>query len=335
MNLSNQNLNTTNIRPVFKALQHQNCLTNLDLSNNSILNEGVKYLAQSLLTLKNLKKLNLSGNLITDKGIEFIGNLYEKNLCTLELEEIDLSYNPLGSGAFRFIGAFLQSSHLSSLSLKCCGLENFCGKERELNFSYLKKLDVSYNNLSSQSINFLLEKLNLNLLECLDLEAATNCESIQFPLGSWTCLKEINLSQLKLNENMILDILRNLECCNDLVYLNLSYLNEMSYLTLKYILFSMSSSKLKTVKLIGCKNLTHFGNFTALTEIGTRKFPKNLFLSYPSKFSEDEKNQFFDSVKILWDKFCGCYGRFKVKRNIVKLYIDDGTEQDSEDFVGR
>lgn len=334
LNLTNQNFNTITIRPIFKALQHQNCLTHLDLSNNFIQNEGVKHLSQSLQTLKQLKILNLSGNLINDKGVEFLSNIYEKNSCTLELEELDLSYNPLGSSVFRCLGALLQSSFLSSLSLRSCELQNFCGRERELNFNSLKKLDISYNKFEGPAINYILDKLNPHSLESLNLEASTNAENIQFPSNSWTSLKDLNLSHLNLNENEILEILRNLENCDNLLQLNFSYSNDLTFLSLKYILFSMTI-KLKTVKLIGCKNLTNFGNVINISETGTRKHPKNLYLSYPNKFSEEEKYLFLDSVKILWDKFCGCFGRMKARKNVIKLYVDDGTEQDSEGFLGK
>lgn len=96
IDLSNQNLNASMIRPVFRALQHQN-ISILNLSNNFIQNDGMKYLAQALPSIKQIKSLNLSGNLLTDKGIEYLANAVEKQNCLLELVELKLDCNPLKS----------------------------------------------------------------------------------------------------------------------------------------------------------------------------------------------------------------------------------------------
>ena len=101
INLMEQNLNTASIRPFFKALQHQHCLTSLHLSNNLIQDEGVKYLAQALPTIKQLSVLDLSGNLINDRGIEYLANAFEKQNCLRELTELNLNFNPLKSSSLR------------------------------------------------------------------------------------------------------------------------------------------------------------------------------------------------------------------------------------------
>lgn len=99
VDLSNQNFTSLLVRPVFRALQHQN-LISLNLSNNFIQDDGVKYLAQALPTLKQMKNLNLSGNLLTEKGIEYLAISFEKQNCLRELVQLKLDCNPLKSLRF-------------------------------------------------------------------------------------------------------------------------------------------------------------------------------------------------------------------------------------------
>jgi hypothetical protein len=266
----------------------------------------------------------LSGNLITEKGLEFLSGKLGG------LEELNLSFNPLRN-CFRVLGSFLADSKLVRLAVRSCEIQDFSGKERDLNFGGLKELDVSYNQFSGDAIEILMGKLNPHGIEVLNLEAATTAGDLELSVGGWTALREIRLGKLSLSETGILEILRNLEGCENLKILDLSYLNEVSFMTLKFIL-SSEKFKLEKLKMLGCKNLKNLGNLVNPLGQDLKKYPRNFFLSMARNWSEEEMTSFKDNLKEVWDNHGGHYGRIKVWKNIVKLYVE--CEEQEDDFPG-
>ncbi|XP_030571588.1 tonsoku-like protein [Drosophila novamexicana] len=155
--------------PVFKALLHQARLTVLDLSCNFIGNEGCQQLAKALPTLLQLKTLRLRCNAISNAGLDAL--LCGHDMDKLDnLEELQLSQNPLGNASLRTLHRFCASGAgraLNSLHLSQCELTEL--QDFDLAYTQLTTFDISFNQLTLQSVRRLSEQLNSSRLENLNL----------------------------------------------------------------------------------------------------------------------------------------------------------------------
>ena len=312
-----------------KALQHQNCLMELNLSNNFIGNDGVKSLSQMLSTLKELDVLDISGNMIDDQGLEQLSNSLEKNLTLTEIKQLKLSFNPIQSSSLTSISALCRSKRIAAVFLAGC---DFVESDNFGVLESIKFIDLSYNHLSTKGFKVIVSKLSSNIIETLNLERC----SVECNLGNslvqiltsktFTALKEINLAGLKFNENEILDILRGLEKCDQLRKLNLSHQKDLTFLSLKYILINMDSRNLQQVKLIGCRRLQCIDNMFNINSIDSHcpKSLQNVEISLPNaKTSFDERETFIEKMKELWEVISGDQGKVEQDGNILRLTQGD------------
>lgn len=309
LDLSNQNFCPSFVRPVFKALNHQNCLVELDFSSNFIQDEGAKLLSQTLMTLKHLQSLNISGNMITDVGVEYLCSALCKSRETSQITQLKISFNPIKSMSLKPISCLCRRNNIVSLSLSSCDLTDASKMEQ---LSSVKNLDISYNHLTSEGFNDVLKNLNPIVIETLNLELCSSetglGDSLVKFINSTSCpsLKEVNLSGLCLDENEILDIVRNLEKCEQLKVLDLSHQKQLTFLTLKYLLFTMECQSLQHVKLIGCTSFHNTANMFSLQNLEEIRVSclRNVQLSLP----KGSKENFVERMKELWDvasKHCG------------------------------
>lgn len=312
-----------------KALQHQSCLLQLDLSSNFIQNEGLKFLSQTLVTLKQLSSLDVSGNMITENGIEHMCNAILKCQSLVELKQLKLSYNPIRSTSVKFIGALCVSKKLESLSLAGCELTDALRLEH---LSTIKHLDISYNFLSSEAIKNLMNSLNASVVETLNLERCSSEYNLGDSLvmfinaGCFMNLKEINLAGLNFTENEILDVIRALEKCEKLESLDLSHHKQLNFLTLKYILLNLESNSLERVKLIGCRNLqttSNLCNFSTNCERRQTRL-RSVQLSLPN---DSTKADFIAKLRELWESLSGNRGTTNLDKGTLHLIrYDDERE---------
>ncbi|XP_068149449.1 LOW QUALITY PROTEIN: tonsoku-like protein [Drosophila tropicalis] len=161
-------LRPSQTEPIFKALLHQARLTELDLSRNFIGDDGCQQLAKSLPTLMQLKTLKLKSNAISNHGLESL--LCGPGMEKLEqLEELQLSQNPLGNASVRVLHKFFTGVRcpLQSLELAQCELTEL--QDFDLGFNQLTRFDISFNQLTQQSIRRLTTQLNSCRLESLNL----------------------------------------------------------------------------------------------------------------------------------------------------------------------
>jgi Leucine Rich repeat len=334
LDLSNQNLHPSTIRPILKALQHQNSLLQVDLSSNFIGDEGLKFLTQMVVTLKELEMLNISGNTITEIGLENLSSTLVKSQMPAEIRQLKVSFNPIGSSSLKPVSALCQSKNITSLSMTSCDLTETNNLEQ---LTSVKNLDISYNQLTAEGFKNLLKKLNSAVVETINLERCSSEIDIGNSLvqfissGCYACLKEINLAGLNFNENEILDILRSIEKCEQLKTLDLSYQKQLTFLSLKYILVSMDSPCLKQVKLIGCKSLQNSADLFNLQSIdGHRQsLLQSIQMSLPKATSDlTERTNFIERMKELWDTVSRCQG--KVEHNSNILCLTQGENDDKE-----
>lgn len=329
LSLTNQNLCSMTVRPILKALQHQSCLIQLDLSDNFIQNEGVKYLSLTLSTLKQLQSLNVSGNLIGETGVELLCNALAKSQFPLAIKEIKLDFNPITSTALQHVSFLCQSKSVDSLSIKSCELTD---ARRLDHLATVKCLDLSFNHLTGDGFRQFLRKLNPGIMETLSLERCSADPGLGEPIvqfissGCCGSLKEINLAGMNFTENEILDVLRSLEKCEQLKSLDFSYQRQLTFLSLKYLLFSMESRCLERVKLLGCQSLQNPSFSFNLPSIDDTRLSllRNVQLSVPR--SAAIRNDFVDKMKAVWNVVSGFRGRINHDKNVLHLLNDYASE---------
>lgn len=342
LDLSNQNLRPSTIRPILKALQHQNCLSQLNLSCNFIQDEGIKYLSQTLITLKHLTFLDLSGNAVTEVGLEHLCSVLTRSAYPQEIKSLKLNFNPIKSISLNNLIELCRCKVITSLSLVSCELMDISSSNME-KLNSLKELDISYNHLSFGGFREMLRKLNPMVIERINLErcmASTAAEEMSvvgetivefITSGCYTSLRELNLSGLKLNENEILNILRSLERCDSMRYLDLSYLKDLTFVSFKYLLFHMNNRNLN-INLIGCRNLQKISDMFSvnLNHNDILHYPCRVQLSLPKKSSIinsvselNLRNEFIAKMRDIWNEITDTRGIVHIEGNSLKLFVEN------------
>lgn len=309
-----------------KALQHQSCLLQLDLSSNFIQNDGIKFLSQVLVTLKQLNSLDISGNMITESGVEYLCNALEKCQHPAEMRHLNLSFNPIRSNSLKLISRLCQTKRIASLSMVSCDLTVSNGLDE---LGTIKRLDISYNHLSRDGFKGFLGRLNPGLVEALNFERCTTSPDIGESLvnfissGCYGTLKELNLAGLNLTENEILDVLRSVEKCEQLASLDLSHQKQFTFLSLKFLL-SVDSKSLERVRLIGCKNLQDSSGLLNLHNVDVLQTSclQNIQLSLPRASSESTRKDFIERIKQLWDVATAHRGKIDHDRSVLRMICD-------------
>ncbi|XP_037944200.1 tonsoku-like protein [Teleopsis dalmanni] len=317
-------LNSQQTEPLFKAVMHQTNLQVLDLSNNFIQNQGCVQLAKSLPTLKQLKTLNLKCNFITVEGLESILSSADK----LEnFTELNLSQNPLGNSSLRLLDKFCNSvagKTLQKLNLSQCNLTSLY--DYDLCYYQLTEFNMSFNNLTDESIRILLTKLNPSRLQYLNLSyikviekndknhPATVDRFVEF-FESGTCekFKHIAFAGCNLSDTQIYKIIQCLERANDLEVLDISDNSRVSALSLQFILEKLP--QLRKLVAVNCdgmideqrlqslSKLEHFPNFMSLTissDCEESDYKQKLCSLWQNHWCDEAKNISFGDNLILY-----------------------------------
>jgi len=215
LELHRKHLTFEDLKALVAALEHNTCLTALDLSDNLINDEGAQLLAQSLRVLS----LNVSANKISDTGAAALAQ-------NTVLNALDLSYNQVGDlGAValaensvltsltlrdnqvRSPGAavFAQNSTLRSLILT----DNFFDYQGAIILSQnrsLSSLELTGNTIGDEGAIALADNhtlLNLTLCHCLIGVVGAKA------LAANTNLKQLNLNYNKVSIGGSLDLAQN------------------------------------------------------------------------------------------------------------------------------
>lgn len=309
-----------------KALQHQSCLLQLDLSSNFIQNDGIKFLSQVLVTLKQLTSLDVSGNMITESGVEYLCNALAKCQHPAVMRHLNLSFNPIRSNSLKLISRLCQTKSIASLSMVSCDLTVSSGLDE---LGTIQRLDISYNQLSCDGFKGFLTKLNPGLVEALNFERCTTSPDIGEVLvnfissGCYGTLKELNLAGLNFSANEILDVLRSVEKCEQLTSLDLSHQKQFTFTSFKFLL-SVDSQSLERVKLIGCKNLQDLSVLLNLHNVDVLQTSclQNIQLSLPRASSESTRKDFIERIKQLWDVVTAHRGKIDHDRSVLRMICD-------------
>ncbi|XP_069112103.1 tonsoku-like protein [Argopecten irradians] len=173
LELQNLALSPAQVIPVFRAIQCQSNLKDLNLTGNRVGDMGLEGLLNVLSSLPNLTCLCLAGNRITSVGVKQLGDtLLRADGAKLQnLSCLDLSHNPLGDSSCQSLANILSClPSITSLNLSSCDLTaKFFQQQRVILAAALQKcdlqcLDVSYNRFGALGIELLLMSINTTRL---------------------------------------------------------------------------------------------------------------------------------------------------------------------------
>ncbi|XP_066537053.1 NACHT, LRR and PYD domains-containing protein 12-like [Hoplias malabaricus] len=206
------------------ALQSENSLKELDLSNNDLQDSGVELLSALKSPLCKLETLRLTGCRLGDKSCESLGSVLQSNSS---LKELDFSNNVLQDSGVELLSAALKSPlcKLETLRLALCGLrDKSCESLGSVlqSENSLKELDLSNNDLRDSGVERLSAALKSPLckLETLRLSgcmiSGKSCSSLASSLKSNPFhLRKLDLSYNHPGESgvkLLSDLLQDPHC---------------------------------------------------------------------------------------------------------------------------
>lgn len=332
-------LRATQTEPIFKALLHQARLTVLDLCCNFIGNDGCQQLAKALPTLLQLKTLRLRCNAISNQGLDALlcGEAMEK----LEnLEELQLSQNPLGNASLRTLHKFCNSAAgrtLTTLHLSQCELTEL--QDFDLAYTQLSSFDMSFNQLTQQSVRRLAENLNSCRLEHLNLSYIRwpLDEQSSFALGEQiVALLEggtsekfvrLELAGCGLSDTHFYKIAQQLAKAKQLEWLDISDNERLSGPSLGYVFDELS--QLRTFLATNCHSLLDDLRMQRLEE--QKQLPRRMELSIDEQtFASPGTLATLQSIwQLRWGDTAKMLAPQKssLSRGLCKLYVDESDLQ--------
>ncbi|KAM3928619.1 tonsoku-like protein [Leptodactylus fuscus] len=238
MSLCRLSMRGRHLCPLIRALKLQNSLRQLHLSGNLLGDAEVEELLSMLGTMPNLTHLNLSCNRLTHEGIrKLVPAPGTPDYKALEnLEELDLSMNPLGDGLSQPLASLLlHCPVLTTLNLQACQLSaKFLQQYRLLLANafkgslHLKNLSLSHNPLGSTGVELVLKTLPHETISRLELGAVTTGDALMMePLVRYLSqdgcvLSHLILSSNHLSDESVRELARCFPVCSSLTSLDLS-----------------------------------------------------------------------------------------------------------------
>lgn len=270
--LCNLSLRRRNLTPLLRALKLQATIRQLHLSGNCIDDHVAEELLSTVATMPNLTLLDLSSNQMTHEGLAKLcpATGISSEDTFKNLEELNLSINPLGDGCSQPLASLIRSCPvLSTLRLQACGLTaKFLQHYRLLLADALKEavhlrtLILSYNSLGSTGTELILKSLPHQTITGLELGAIATSprdnplmDAVVHYLSQDGCgLTHLNLSGNHLTEEAMRDFSRCLLLCPSLVSLDLSGNPGIGLLGLELLLAAVKERNcgLKFLNLAGC-----------------------------------------------------------------------------------
>ncbi|XP_070488443.1 tonsoku-like protein isoform X3 [Equus przewalskii] len=281
-------LRQAQLTPLLRALKLHTALRELRLAGNRLGDGCATELLAVLGTVPNLTLLDLSSNHLGPEGLRQLAMGLLGQTTLQNLEELDLSMNPLGDGCGQALASILQACpSLSTLHLQACGfgpsfflkaalgsafqgLHSNADGHMELtevlgpgaDAKHLKTLSLSYNVLGTSALAQALQSLPTHTLLRLELNsvaAIKNDTSLVEPLVRYLtkegcALAHLSLSANHLGDKAVRDLSRCLPLCPSLVSLDLSANPEISCASLEELLSALKERPqgLSFLSLSGC-----------------------------------------------------------------------------------
>ena len=229
LKISNGNVNNKAADELASILCHNVSLQELDLSYNDLSTSDAIKIFNGMKNINNLITLNISHNTITDEAVEAIETVFSHNN---KIQSIDLSYNYFTSeGFFNFFSRIRNITHLQKLSIGCNKITVNSAESIAVFLSHnlkLEELDLSNNFLQTTSAIIIFEALktisslkkvyvHINEITC---KAA---DSIAAFLFQCTKLEEFDVSYNNLQTIGAMKIFAALKCISNLTKFNIAH----------------------------------------------------------------------------------------------------------------
>ncbi|XP_077022599.1 tonsoku-like protein isoform X2 [Tamandua tetradactyla] len=263
-------LRPAQLAPLLRALKLHTELRELRLAGNRLGDVCAAELLATLATMPGLTLLDLSSNHLGPEGLHQLASGLPGQAALKNLEELDLSMNPLGDSCGQALACVLRACpSLSTLRLQACGFSPsfFLSHQEALGSAlqdaeHLQMLSLSYNALGALALAQALKSLPAHTLLHLELgsvAASKNDLRLMEPLVRYLTKEGCALSHLTLSGNHLGDaavraLSSCLPLCPSLISLDLSANPEISSASLKELLSVLQerSQGLHFLGLSGC-----------------------------------------------------------------------------------
>ncbi|OWF54535.1 tonsoku-like protein [Mizuhopecten yessoensis] len=274
LELQNLALRPAQVIPVFRAIQCQSNLKDLNLTGNRVGDTGLEGLLNVLGSLPNLTSLFLAGNRITSVAVKQLGDTLTGAVSTgavlQNLSCLDLSHNSLGDSSCQYLATVVAClPSITNLNLSSCDLSaKFFQQHRVKLATALQKcdlqcVDVSCNKFGALGIELLL--MSLNAARLIQLNVAGNMTTasasshlllhLQNYLSQENCaLEELDISSSHICSEDLDFIVRILESGKYLKDLRLSGNSKLTNSVVRRILekSGQNDTKLDQLSVEGC-----------------------------------------------------------------------------------
>ncbi|XP_006107625.1 tonsoku-like protein [Myotis lucifugus] len=263
-------LRQAQLTPLLRALKLHSALRELRLAGNRLGDGCATELLAALDTLPGLTLLDLSSNHLGPEGLCQLASGLVGKATLQNLEELDLSMNPLGDGCSQALASVLRACPaLSTLHLRACGfgpgflLSHQAALGRAfLDAKHLKTLSLSYNILGTTALSQTLQSLPAQTLLHLEVSSMVASKTdpglvepvVRYLTKEGCALAHLNLSANHLGDQAVRDLSRCLPLCPSLVSLDLSANPEISCAGLEELLSALQERPqgLSFLGLAGC-----------------------------------------------------------------------------------
>ena len=205
-------------------------LRKLDISYNDLTTSGVIHISKALQDSTGLQKFAINNCKIRNNAAQFIAAVISHQP---QLIELNISWNALtGTGAIRIIQSLTYNNRLQVLKAAGCGLTEIEADELADILSDktgLKELDLSWNELKAQGVNVVTKALSaIDVLQILKID---NCsisitdravDVLSTSLAMLYALTELDISHNDFTAAGIATVVESLKVLSNLVTLKLS-----------------------------------------------------------------------------------------------------------------
>ncbi|XP_045716770.1 tonsoku-like protein [Phyllostomus hastatus] len=263
-------LRRAQLAPLLRALKLHAALRELRLAGNRLGDGCAAELLALLSTVPGLTILDLSSNHLGPEGLWQLAAGFPGQATLQNLEELDLSMNPLGDGCGQALASVLRACPaLSTLHLRACGFGPgfLLSHQAALGCAFqdakqLKTLSLSYNILGTTALAQTLQSLPAQTLLRLEVSSVVASKSdaglmdpvVRYLTKEGCALVHLNLSANHLGNKAVRELSRCLPLCPSLVSLDLSANPEVGCAGLEELLSALQERPqgLSFLGLAGC-----------------------------------------------------------------------------------